>query len=272
MDERNMGQMGQMYRRLIGARIRGHMQYRLSCFTGIFAFFVVTGVEFAGLLVLFTQTSTLKGWNLAETALLYGLAATSFAAAELFGTGFDYLATYIREGRFDRILIRPLGAFFQVLTEEFSMKRIGRLAQGIAITGIAFWATGVLREPLKALLFLPVMAGGALFFLAVFIVQAATAFWTIESLEVFNILTNGSNEVLSHPLDVYHPWLQRFFLFILPMAFINYVPAAAILGKPIVSGVPPWTAWLSPFIGAGMLGLACLFWRFGVRHYQSTGS
>lgn len=272
MDERGQGEMWQMYWRLIGARIRARMQYRLSCVTDIFAFFVVTGVEFAGMLVIFSQTSTLKGWNLAETALLYGLTATSFAMAELFGSGFDYFHLYIREGRFDRVLIRPMGAFFQVLTEEFSMKRIGLLAQGVAITGVAFWATGMLRGPLRALLFLPVITGGALFFLALFITQATTAFWTVESLEVFNILTNGGNEVLSHPLDVYHPWLQRFFLFILPMAFINYVPAAAVLGKPIAGGLAPWVAWFSPLAGVGAFGLAALFWRFGVRHYQSTGS
>lgn len=272
MDERDTGRKWPLYLRLIGARIRGRMQYRLSCFAEIFAFFVVTGVEFAGLLVIFTQTSSLKGWNLAETALLYGLTATSFSLAELFGSGFDYLHSCIREGRFDRILIRPMGAFFQVLTEEFSMKRIGLLVQGVAITGVALWVTGAFHRPLRALLFLPVIAAGALFYLAIFICQAATAFWTVESLEAFNILTHGGNEVLSHPLDVYHPWLQRFFIFILPMAFINYVPAAAILGKPIACGVPPWAAWLSPAVSAAAFGLAALFWRFGVRHYQSTGS
>ena len=116
------------------------------------------------------------------------------------------------------------------------------------------------------------VASGAMVYGFLFIVQATSCFWTVESVEVFNILTYGGTELLSHPLDIYSDWMRRFFLFVLPMAFINYVPAALILDKPIAQGIPPKRHGCRPLVGPVLLLVGWRIWRFGVRHYQSTGS
>lgn len=282
--------MVKLYFRLIGARIRSQMQYRVSFLFDLLANFLSSFTDLATIMIIFTHTPALKGWTWAETALLFGLTNTSFALAEMIGGGFDLFQLLIREGGFDQVLVRPLGHFFQVMTSEFVLRRFGRLAQGVAIIVVALHqilasgtalsgsfaarAAGAAGEmAIVVLMLLPVVAGGALFYMALFITQAATAIWTVEGLEVFNIITYGGNEVLSHPLDVFHPLLRRFFTCILPMAFINYIPVAAIIGKPLAAaGVPPWSAWFSPLFGLGAFLLARLFWDYGVRHYQSTGS
>ena len=279
--------MVKLYFRLIGAKIRSQMQYRVSFLFDILANLLSSFTDLAALIIIFTHTPALKGWTFAETALLFGLTNSSFALAEMIGGGFDVFELLIREGKFDQMLVRPLDHFFQVMTSEFVLRRFGRLTQGLAIIVVALHqilasetalsgpvASGAVGNAvIVVLLLLPVIAGGALFYMALFITQAATAIWTVEGLEVFNIITYGGNEVLSHPLDVFHPVLRRFFTYILPMAFINYIPVAAILGKPLtVAGVPLWTAWLSPLFGLLAFLLARRFWDFGVRHYQSTGS
>lgn len=279
-----------MYFLLVGARIRSQMQYRISFIFDLLANFLSSFMDLAALIIIFTHTPALKGWNLVETALLFGLTNTSFALAEMIGGGFDLFQLLIREGSFDQMLVRPLGHFFQVMTNEFVLRRFGRLTQGLVIVGVALHQiltsetsiSGSVAEcvsrtagdtAIMVLLLLPVIAGGALFYMALFITQATTAIWTVEGLEVFNIITYGGNEVLSHPLDVFHPALRRFFTYILPMAFINYIPVAAIIGKPLTAvGVPPWTAWFSPLFGLLAFLLARRFWDYGVRHYQSTGS
>lgn len=270
-NRRNMPQWISLYLRLIGARVRGQMQYKFSFIIDMIGNVAFSFVDFAGILIVFTLTPALGGWTLWETGLLFGLITVPFALSELVGGGFDYFPGRIREGRFDQILIRPLGAFFQVMADDFVLKRLGRLVQGGVVLGMAIVKTGLVSRPMTIVLMPPVLIGGTLFFMSLLIVRAATAIWTVESLEVFNILTNGGCEVLSHPLEIYHRWLQRFLLFVVPMAFINFVPAAAMLGKP-AAGMPLWTAWLSPLIGAGVYWLSRRFWEFGVRHYQSTGS
>jgi ABC-2 type transport system permease protein len=49
-------------------------------------------------------------------------------------------------------------------------------------------------------------------------------------------------------------------------------PALYILDKPDPLQMPVIAPFLSPLAGAGMMLVAVAFWRFGVRHYASTGT
>jgi ABC-2 type transport system permease protein len=47
---------------------------------------------------------------------------------------------------------------------------------------------------------------------------------------------------------------------------------AAVLGKAARTGVAAGLLELTPALGFAFLGVALWVWRFGVRHYTSTGS
>jgi ABC-2 type transport system permease protein len=66
--------------------------------------------------------------------------------------------------------------------------------------------------------------------------------------------------------------MLRFFTFIIPAIFMNYYPALYILDKPDPFGMPGFATWLAPFVGMGVLAISLSFWRFGIAHYQSTGT
>jgi ABC-type uncharacterized transport system permease subunit len=36
--------------------------------------------------------------------------------------------------------------------------------------------------------------------------------------------------------------------------------------------LPPLLSFIAPLVGAGVLGVALIFWRFGIQRYQSTGT
>jgi len=59
---------------------------------------------------------------------------------------------------------------------------------------------------------------------------------------------------------------------VIPMAFINYYPSLYLLDKPDPFGLPAWVPFLSPFVAVFAFLGALAIWRFGVSHYQSTGS
>jgi ABC-2 type transport system permease protein len=78
-------------------------------------------------------------------------------------------------------------------------------------------------------------------------------------------------EMLSYPMSVYEEWFRKFFTYVIPMAFINYVPALRLLGR--VDELPaPWVGWLSPLACVAVFAVALRVWNWGVRKYQSTGS
>ncbi len=104
------------------------------------------------------------------------------------------------------------------------------------------------------------------------VLQATTAFWTIESLELFNILTYGGVETAQYPINIYRSWFRRFFTFVVPLACINYFPMHAFLGRIDPLGSTPLFQWLSPLLGVAFLLVSLQIWKIGVRHYCSTGS
>jgi len=81
--------------------------------------------------------------------------------------GFDYSyfgPNMVRLGEFDRVLIRPASAFVQVLTAQFTLKRLGRIGQGVIVLGWALIALGG-WTPLK-LAYLAIIITSAAFSLA----------------------------------------------------------------------------------------------------------
>jgi ABC-2 type transport system permease protein len=78
--------------------------------------------------------------------------------------------------------------------------------------------------------------------------------------------------MMYYPMHIYPDLLRRFFTYIVPAIFLNYYPALYILDKPDPLGLPVFAPLLAPVAGFGVLGAALLFWQFGVRHYQGTGT
>ena len=73
-------------------------------------------------------------------------------------------------------------------------------------------------------------------------------------------------------MDIYARWFRQFLTFVVPIGCVSYYPALAILGRRDPLGAPAWFTEVSPVIGFLFLGVSLWVWRFGVRHYASTGS
>jgi ABC-2 type transport system permease protein len=261
-----------LYFRLVGSRLRSQMQYRASflLMTGITMLGLAT--EFVAILLLFHRFGDLGGWTVGEVALLYGLASTSFGLCELIGSGFDVFPNTIRRGEFDQVLIRPAGTFTQVMGADFQMRRLGRILQGLVALGLGAHWTSLEWSVGKVLYLGLVLVSGAGMFVAIFVLGATLCFWTVQSIELVNVITHGGNEMSSYPLSIYHELMQRFFTFIVPLAFVTYYPAIYLLERPELETLPGWVPFLPPLAAIGLGMVARVTWEFGVRHYRSTGT
>ncbi|MGF1964493.1 MAG: ABC transporter permease [Aulosira sp. DedVER01a] len=234
--------------------------------------FLVTVIEFFGIWALFSRFNSIGTWTLAEVALFYGMINISFACADALGKGFDYFTKIIKSGDFDRLLLRPRTTVLQLLGTEFTFKRIGRVAQGIVLMA---WSLSTLYIPFTFKTFWLLgtsFIGGVALFVGIVIVQATLTFWTIESLEIMNILTYGGVETAQYPLSIYSKWFQRFFTFLIPLGCVSYFPLLAVLEKEDNFLVPLWFCYVSPIAGILFLIVALQLWKVGERYYCSTGS
>jgi ABC-2 type transport system permease protein len=59
---------------------------------------------------------SINGWNFRQTAFMYGLWFLGHAVHNTFFFTIGSVPEFIREGRFDRFLVRPLDTLFQAMT------------------------------------------------------------------------------------------------------------------------------------------------------------
>ncbi len=264
----------ELYRRLIGVQIRSQMQYRASFFVEIAGTGLIALLEYASLALVFARFETLKGWTLGQVAFLFGIAEVSFGMMDLIFSGFDpsYFGQFVRRGRFDQLLLRPINITLQVLGSKFMLRRIGKILVGVGIVFSAVGMNPIDWTPLKVLLTTIVVVSQVAFFGGLFIIGATITFWTVESIEVINIFTYGGTYMISHPMHIFPRTLRHFFTYVIPAAFLNYYPALYILELADPFNMPSIAPFLAPLAGIWMLGIALAFWRFGIRNYQSTGS
>jgi ABC-2 type transport system permease protein len=265
--------MWMLYWRLVGARIRGQMQYKISFLLNMISFTLLTTLDFAVIAILFGRFQSLAGWSIAEVALLYGLTTIAFSLSEMIGRGFDApFEAMMMQGTFDRILSRPQGSFFQVLASEFQLRRLGRTLQGALVLGYALSRLDIAWSVPRLLLIPLSIASGTIIFMGLIVIGATLCFWTIKTPEVINAFTFGGTTLASFPLPIYHRWMRRIFLYIVPVAFVNYPTALLLLDRTDPLGLPPTVAWAAPVVALIFFGIARAFWQFGVSKYQSAGS
>lgn len=269
-----MARLFNLYTRLVAIQIRSQMQYRVSFWMELLSTGILNGSYFLSLVLILERFNNIMGWTLGEVAFLAGMIEMSFATMDLIFSGFDPdgFSTMVRMGTFDQMLLRPVSITLQMFGSKFEMRRIGRMLEG-AVIFIYALSVAPVQWTLGKLLYFPVVFfSQVLAFGALFMMGATLTFWTVQPVEAVNILTYGGNELMTYPASIYPIWLQRFFTYIIPFIFLNYYPALYFLNKPDPLGMPGFAPFLAPLAGVSMLALAAWFWRFGVNHYQSTGS
>ncbi|MCQ6553067.1 ABC transporter permease [Streptomyces sp. C10-9-1] len=260
------------YGLIVGMWVRSTMAYRLSFAMTAFGNLAATAFDFVAILLMFSHVEALGGWSLPEVAFLYGTTSTAFGLADLVLGSVDRLGRRVRDGTLDVLLVRPVPVLAQVAADRFALRRLGRVVQGLLVLGYALATVEVQWTPGRvAAVPLMVLCGGALF-AAVFVAGAAFQFFAQDAAEVQNAFTYGGNTLLQYPPSIFAKDLVRGVTFVVPLAFVNWVPAMYVLGRQSPIGLPAWCALLPPFVAAAALAAAGLAWRAGLRAYRSTGS
>jgi ABC-2 type transport system permease protein len=205
-------------------------------------------------------------------ALLCGISGVCFAVAELFAAALDNFQDHIVLGTFDRVLVRPRGALLQVISEDFALRRIGRITQALLILLIATRLLDIAWTPDRWAVLLVALVSGTIIYFGIFVLGATFCFWTVQAKEATHVVTYGGDQFASWPLDIYRGGVRRFFTFVVPLAFVNYEPALYLLGREDPLGLPAAARLLSPLAAVAMVVAARWGWRLGIRHYQSTGT
>lgn len=260
------------YAALIGGQFRSMASYRVSFVVEMITNTIATGLDVITVVVLFGSTREVAGFTLAEALLVVSLSSLGFALADLLVGNVDHLKTYVRTGLMDVILVRPLGALWQLLCMDLPFRKALRGVLSLVTLAVALNVNDFDWTPGRVALLLITPLAGAVFFGAIFVGSASLAFWWVDSGEVGSAFTYGGRDFSSYPITVYSGWFRAVFAYALGFGFVAYHPALALLGRTDPLGLPPWSGYVSPLVALVAAALAALLWRAGIRHYRSTGS
>ena len=260
------------YGALIASRIRAQRSYPLSFRWDVASSLLVGVVEFAEVWVVFTRVPVFGGLDLNAILLVFGLSNLTFAAADLTTGHLDRIPTYIRAGTIDVFYLRPLTLIGQLVSSDFQLRRLARLAVGATVLAIGLARNDVPLDLRTVTILLMTFVCGYLIFATLFIAAAGAQFFLVNGAEVTNAFTYGGVFAAGQPAAVFPDPLKILFGYVFPTVFTGYLPAVALLGLP---GAPPLLpaelVWFMPLAAGWMAGVGLLLWRLGVRHYQGAG-
>ena len=229
---------------------------------------IASAFGLAVVLMLFSPAPRLMDWSFYEILFLYGFGLIPLSLFNVVSINLYYFGdVYIVQGKFDRILLRPIHSLFQILFEQFRLEALSDAFVGVAIVWFAAGRLGLLFGILDWLFLVFAALCGLLIYIAVFLMLTSVSFWMEDRVwvipPVYNMLAFGR-----YPLKIYNVFLQFLLSWIIPFGFATFYPSAHLLRR--VEYRPYF--FLIPVVTAVFVTLALKLWNRGVQNYSSTGS
>ena len=250
--------------------IRAEVSYPASFTMLVLGSMLINGLDFVGIAMMFSSIGSLGGFGLREIALLYGATGIGIGVADTVVGSVGRIGEFVRTGRLDQMLTKPVPLLVQVCADRFTLRRLGRITQASAVL---VWALPIVEwTPARVLVALVMVASSSALFFGLFVLFSCVQFWTTDASELANAFTYGGNTLTQYPLTIFPRELAIALTVVLPIAFVNWYPCLYLLDRPDPFGLPEWLQFCSPLAAAAVVAAALLVWRTGVRRYTSTGS
>jgi ABC-2 type transport system permease protein len=254
------------------ASLRSEFQYRANALSSVLGGILFQLTGFLVVWIIVDRFNQIGGWSLAEITFLYGMRLTSHGIFYLCFSQLFELDQVLISGEFDRFLVRPMPTLLQLFTRKLRVNCFGDLLGGVlllsfAVPGVAIdwssWAIGFL---------LLAVVGGALVEGAVQVTMGSLSFKFLNTLAIRTTANEVFNQYGNYPQRIFPTLLQYLLTFALPVAFVAYFPASALLDRTNELIVNPWVAWIAPLVGLCLFLVALRIWKRASRGYQSSGS
>ena len=95
--------------------VRSRLQYRLDSFVATLAVFVRESANIIVIYLALLKFDQINGWNINEMLFLFSILFLTYAIVVALFADLRQFSDTIREGRFDRLMVRRRGLLFQLI-------------------------------------------------------------------------------------------------------------------------------------------------------------
>jgi ABC-2 type transport system permease protein len=251
-----------------GQYAKARMAYKADFFIASFANVLATVAGYGFVLVLFSRIPQLKGWKFEEVLFIYGFSLLPMGLFNIVSLNlYEFGEIYVVEGKFDRILLRPVHSLFQIMFENFRLESMQEMITGLAAVLYCARKLNILPTFTNLILFPLLVFCGAVIYICIFVIISSVNFWVEDRIglapPVFNMIAFGR-----YPITIYNTLIQFMLSWIIPFAFASFYPTVRYLGRMEFRT----EFYLIPVVTAALVGISLSIWERGVLQYKSTGS
>lgn len=255
------------WRTLVGLRVRAILARPGDLVAGIVGDAVVAGSGLVVIAALFHRAGPIAGFHAGEVLVAWGLAQAALGVAQaLFAGLFTLNRRYLLGGEMDRVLLRPLDPFGQVMVERLDPGGAVRTLVGLGVVAHGASAMGVALGLGTLAAIGAWTVGGALLVAGVLTAAASTGFRIRHEGSAVGLVAQFQG--LAHvPLPVLPAPFAAAALTVVPFALTGFVPAMALCGRP------EWTALAAaqPILGIAAFALGRWTFARGLARYGEIG-
>jgi ABC-2 type transport system permease protein len=257
-----------IYLALFAQMLKVRLAYRGDFLADLFATSLGGVSSIVSAWLILHRVGAVAGWSQPEIFLIVGLASMSYG---LFATVswnlFEFGDRYIVDGRFDRVLLRPLSTWAQVMFDVFRIPVLAETAIGL---GVVIYSVNRLHfefTPFDWLFVATTALSGATIYVFVFSILASVSFHFEDRIgvapPVFNLIPSGR-----WPQQIFPAPIRFLLRWVIPFGFVAFYPSTFLLQREGWRSL----AAMSPLVAVGFGVLSAFCWKLGVRRYESTGS
>lgn len=242
------------------------LQYRGNFVASFLGTLFWLGMALLTVGLFFSHTTHLGGWNYWEVVVLLGVFNTLAGVVEsVLRPGIGQLASDVRSGAFDFVLLRPVDAQLFSSLRRLDVWRFTDILLGLALTAYALVRVGHLPSVLNVLAFGVTLGSAVAVVYALWLVLMSLAFWFV-AVENISVLFDGVFEAARYPVSAYPGALRFLFVYLVPIAWTTTVPASVLTGRLGIGAAAGAAA-----VATVALVLTRWLWQVAVRRYTSAG-
>ncbi len=216
------------------------------------------GIFFTFWIVLLWRVPQIRGYELADVAVLYGVVAVAHGLATFVAGGMLSLARTIDDGELDALLTQPKPTLLYAVGLRSSPAGLGDIVSGLIMIALS-GRVGVAGIPLV------IVAGvaGAVVLVATAVLLHSAAFWLGRTEAVSRQLYETTLLFSLYPDTLFSGPLRWMLFTLVPAGFVGYLPANLI-------GAPSLRSALAIAVGVTAYGVAAAWvFQHGLRTYSS---
>ena len=240
------------------ANLQSIMEYRGAFLWQVLGMMVNNAIYFLIWVIFFDRFKDVRGWQLGDMFVTYGIVASSFGLISLlFGNVFN-LGDVITKGRLDYYLSMPRPVLLHTVASRSVASGLGDFTYGF----VSYALSGQYSLDGLGRFLIGILCAAAIFAAFMILVQSL-AFWIGNTAYLSSMALNAIITFAIYPITLFDNAAKLILFTLIPAALMGALPAQFVHAFA-------WDTLAEILLGSlAFLGLAVAVFRLGMRRYES---